>query len=78
MDINLQSIFTYLDEKFAEVDAQFKEIKETLNVHSTALTNLSHLTKTIHEELTVNHKKIQRLEEWAKLVADKVGIPIPF
>lgn len=36
------------------------------------------MVKGFEEEMIVNRKRIERLEEWAKQVSQKTGIPIPF
>jgi len=54
------------------------EVRGELGDIKTSIDNLSAQVKKYHEEMLVSGHCIDRLEEWAKAVGDKVGYPITF
>jgi uncharacterized coiled-coil DUF342 family protein len=74
-DINFQPIFDYIDESSAKLK---EDLRIDLTDVKTSIANLSAQVKKYHEEMLVSGHRIDRLEEWAKTVGEKVGLPISF
>lgn len=77
-DTNFQPIFDYLDTHLGGVKSEIKELRQDVNMVQTSITNLSAQVKQYHEEMLVSGHRIDRLEDWAKQVGQKVGVPISF
>jgi len=78
-DTNFQPIFDYIDESNKKQKEEIlNEIKIDITDVKTAVANLSSQVKKYHEEMLVSGHRIDRLEEWAKTVGEKVGVPIAF
>ncbi len=76
-DINLKPVFDYLDEMKAEMQSEFKNVKEDIRVLQVSVDNLTKMVKDFRDEHIVLHRRLEVLEKWAKEVSDKVGIPLP-
>jgi uncharacterized coiled-coil DUF342 family protein len=78
-DINFQPIFDYIDESNAKLKEEIlTEVRSELRDVKTAVANLSGQVKQYHEEMLVSGHRIDRLEDWAKIVGEKIGVPITF
>ena len=53
-------------------------IKSDVSDLKTGVANLSAQVQKYHEEMLVAGHRIERLESWAKMVGEKVGVPISF
>lgn len=78
-DTNFQPIFDYIDQSNKQLKEDIlSEVREEIRDVKTSVANLSAQVKKYHEEMLVSGHRIDRLEEWAKSVGEKVGIPIAF
>lgn len=81
--INFQPIFSYIDEANKQLKEDLKEeimteVRAELKDVKTAVANLSHQVQKYHEEMLVSGHRLDRLEDWAVQVGQKVGVPIVF
>lgn len=67
-------LFTYLDEKFKNIDEQFIEQKELFAPLQTSVDNYSKKTDTYHQELAVYKHKVNSMEDWIKKASVKLGV----
>lgn len=44
----------------------------------TSVDSLAKMVKDFHEEMIVTRKLLDLLEQWARKVSEKIGIPLPF
>lgn len=77
-DTNFQPIFDYIDQAISPLKDDIATIKVDLADVKTSVANLSAQVKKYHEEMLVSGHRIDRLEEWATQVGNKVGVPIAF
>ncbi len=82
-DTNFQPIFDYIDQNSQKLKTELKEeilseVRNEIGDLKTSIANLSVQVKNYHEEMLVSGHRIDRLEEWAKQVGNKVGVPIVF
>ncbi len=82
-DTNFQPIFDYIDKTNEQLKEDLKqeimvEVRSELGGIKTAVANLSNQVKSYHEEMLVSGHRIDRLEDWAVQVGQKVGVPIVF
>jgi uncharacterized coiled-coil DUF342 family protein len=82
-DINFQPIFDYIDQNNQVLEDEIMGkvrtvLQEELGDIKTSITNLSAQVKQYHEEMLVSGHRIDRLEDWAKQVGQKIGVPITF
>jgi len=75
---DLKPLFEYLDEFRSEVNTRFDKLEGKVDSLQTAVDNLALMVKGFQEEMIANRRRIDILEEWAKKVAEKTGIPLPF
>lgn len=83
MTQDFKPIFDYLDEMKAELKADIKteiiaELSPKIDKLQTSVDNLTYMVKGFQEEMIVNRHRIDRLEQWARQVSEKTGIPLPF
>lgn len=76
--INFQPIFSYIDDSLNPLKADIAQVKSDMADVKTAVANLSHQVQKYHEEMLVSGHRLDRLEEWAVQVGQKVGVPIVF
>lgn len=74
----LKPLFDYMDEKFAQIDERFDRVEKKVDALQQAVDALRKEVKDFSDEHIVLYRKIEVLEEWAKKVSEKVGIPLPF
>lgn len=77
----VKPIFAYIDESNKQLKQDLKEelvTKDDFREVKTSIANLSSQVKQYHEEMMVSGHRLERLEKWAEMVGDKVGIPIVF
>ncbi|PIR96595.1 MAG: hypothetical protein COT92_00175 [Candidatus Doudnabacteria bacterium CG10_big_fil_rev_8_21_14_0_10_42_18] len=77
---DVTKLTTVLKEHFydkAQIDGRFDKIEQKIDKLLTAVDNLTHTVKGFQEEMIANRNRIDKLEAWAKMVSDKVGIPLP-
>lgn len=78
-DINFQPIFDYIDESNKALKEDLlMEVRGEMRDVKSAIANLSAQVKKYHEEMLVSGHRLDRLEEWAKAVGQKIGLPISF
>ncbi len=78
-DSNFQPIFDYIDQSNKTLKEEIlTEVRIELGDIKTSIANLSAQVKQYHEEMLVSGHRIDRLEDWAKQVGQKVGVPISF
>lgn len=78
-DINFQPVFDYIDEAKKEIKEDVRvELRAELRDVKTSISNLSSQVKKYCEEMLVSGHRIDRLEQWAEQVGNKVGVPIAF
>ena len=78
-DVNFQPVFDYIDQAKNEIKEDIlTEVKAELGDVKTSIANLSSQVQKYHEEMLVSGHRIDRLEDWAKVVGEKVGVPISF
>lgn len=78
-DINFQPIFDYIDQNNQVLKEEIMvEVRSELRGMKTNITNLVTEVKNIKDQLIISNHRTTRLEDWAKPVGDKVGIPIEF
>ncbi len=75
---NFQPLFEYLDEMKADIDTRFNKLEQKVDSITSTLDYLCKTVKGFEQEMIVNRHRIERLEDWAKQVSAKTGIPIPF
>ena len=79
MDIKeLQPVFEYMDKKFAEVDERFDKLEKKVDTLQSAVDALTKEVRDFRDEHIVLYRKVEVLEQWAKQVSAKVGIPLPY
>lgn len=82
-EINFQPIFDYIDESAKNLEERLvKKIENTIQFEvrdvKASIANLSFQVKKYHEEMLGTGHRIDRLEDWAKIVGEKVGVPVKF
>lgn len=77
-DINFQPIFDYIDQAITPLREDIAALQSDMTDLKGSVANLSAQVKKYHEEMLVSGHRIDRLEEWAKQVGSKVGVPIAF
>lgn len=82
-DTNFQPIFDYIDQSNQRQKEELQEfvvsqVSAELSDIKTAIANLSGQVKKYHEEMLVSGHRLDRLEDWAVQVGQKVGVPIVF
>ena len=77
-DINLQSVFEYLDTMKAELKADILHVDAKVDTVQTSVDGLTKMVKDFQDEYIVMRKRLEVLEAWAKKVSEKVDIPLPF
>lgn len=78
MNREFKPIFEYLDKMKAELKGDILDLKEDMTIVKSGLSSVLASIKGFEEEMIVNRHRIDRLEEWARKVSAKTGIPIPF
>ena len=79
MSQDFKPIFDYLDDMKAELKADIvAELTPKFDKLQTSIDGLARMVKGFEEELIVNRHRIERIEEWAKQVSQKLGIPVNF
>lgn len=78
MSQDLKPILDYLDAMKAELKADIQAVKTVVDSHTVVLDMLCKEIKGFKEEMIVNRHRIDRLEEWARQVSVKTGVPLPF
>jgi hypothetical protein len=63
-------------EELAEIKADLADMKITLSSHTASLDKLLTAKKNKADEKTVSADRFDRLENWAQLVSQKVGIEL--
>ena len=77
-EINFQPVFDYIDQSISPLKEDILSLKNDMGDVKTSLANLSAQVKKYHEEMLVSGHRVDRLEEWAQRVGQKVGVPIVF
>ena len=65
-----------LVEDFHEVPATLKAIQQTLSSHTTLLDGLATDVKKVLDEKTLAAARFDRLEKWAQLAGEKIGVKL--
>ena len=73
---NFQPIFDHIDTSIAPLKDDIAEIKADLRMVKTNLANLAGKVDTLTKEVAISNHRVKRLEDWAKPVGKKVGIPM--
>ena len=81
LDAKLQPIKTGMahlatSEELAEIKTDLAGMKTTLASHTTSLDKLLTAKKNKADEITVSADRFDRLENWAQLVGQKLGIEL--
>ena len=71
-----KKIFYTREEAVSKQD--FLKLEETFRSLQTSVDNLAHRFEKYYEEQKVLLHRVERLEEWAKKVAGKFGLELPF
>ena len=61
-----------------ETDKKFNEIKEMFSDLQTAVDAYAKKADAYFQEMVVLNHRISRLEEWAKQIANKIGIKLEY
>ena len=75
-DITLKAIEQLLDAKLEPINTRLGAIEETLSEHTSALDSLAKDVKTLLDEKTVTAHRVERIEHWARVVGEKLGIKL--
>ncbi len=75
---DLKPVFDYLDDFKAEVSGRFDSLENQVHQLQTSVDGLAKWFENYRDEHIVLYRKAEILEEWAKKVAAKTGIPLPF
>ncbi len=81
---DFSELITYLDEKFSNIDRQLGDLKENkadkIDVQNlmTAVDRYAEKADAYFQEMLMLSQKIDRHEKWLHLVADKLGIKLPY
>ena len=67
---------TVLREELDPIHADLAEIKNTLEVHTRALDTLLKEVNTKADEKVVSAERVSRLEKWAVLAGEKIGVKL--
>ena len=80
MDIvkDLKPFFDHFDERFDELKVEIGSLRNDVRTLQTSVDGLAKMVKDYRDEHIVLYRKVEVLEEWAKKVAEKTGIPLPF
>jgi hypothetical protein len=73
-NVTLEGIASLLKEELKPINARLESIEATQAKHTTNLANLATDVKKVLDEKTVSAKRFDRLEQWAQLVCEKLGI----
>lgn len=73
----LQPVLDYLDNFKTEVNQRFNVLENKVDDLQTSVDSLAKMVKDFHEEMIVTRKRLDILEDWAKKVSEKIGIPLP-
>lgn len=76
-DTNLEPLFDYMDEKFSHVENRFDAIEAKVDTLQVSTDNLTKIVKDFQDEHILLRRKVEVLENWAREVSKKVGIPLP-
>ena len=58
--------------------SDFEDLKGDLRTLQTSVDNLAKMVKDYRDEHIIIHRRLEVLEQWAKQVAAKLGISLPF
>ena len=70
-------LFQYLDEQFGVVKTEISTVKAGVQTLQTSVDGLTKLVRDFQDEHILLRRKVELLENWAKEVSKKVGIPLP-
>ena len=81
--ITLEAIENLLDVKLEEkleqkLEQKLQPIRQTLGEHSVMLDLIARSVKNLEEGLSVTNSRVDRLENWAGKVGNKVKIKLEF
>jgi hypothetical protein len=74
MRYNLKSLFTYLDERFDDLEAKVASVDEKFSDLSTSTEHMVISTKSNSDELKITNHRLNSIEEWIRYAASKIGI----
>ncbi len=74
---DLKTIFDYFDQQHREYKIDLARVEQKVDTLTTAVDNLAKLVKDFRDEHIVLHRRLEVLEDWAKKVSERVGIPLP-
>lgn len=77
-DKSMQGLFDYVETNLKPINERFDKIEATLEVHTRALDRLLKDMENRETEKLVFVHRMERIENWAKQVAEKTGIKIEF
>ncbi|TSA46029.1 hypothetical protein D4R52_01360 [bacterium] len=79
MNNDFSELIKYLDQKFAAIESilEQKADKDDVRVLTTSIDSVLKRLDTLNTEFLSIINKVNRLEAWIKMVAEKTGIKLP-
>lgn len=78
MKEDFSELITYLDEKFVGIDKRFDKVEKDFVQLQTAVDKYAEKADAYFQEMLMLSQKVDRHEKWLHLVADKLGIKLPY
>lgn len=78
MEKDLSELVQYLDERFNKVEGDLRELKEGFVTLQTSVDRYAEKADTYFQEMIMMAQKIDRHEKWFQIMADKLGIKLPY
>ncbi|OGX06993.1 MAG: hypothetical protein A2Z88_00635 [Omnitrophica WOR_2 bacterium GWA2_47_8] len=74
---DLKAIFDYFDGQHIEYKRDATRLEQKVDTLINSVDGLAKLVKDYQDEHMVLHRRLEKLEAWAKRVSERVGIPLP-
>lgn len=78
MNQDFSELIEYLDGKFNRVEGEIRDLKEGFVTLQTSVDEYAKKADVYFQEMTMMAQKIDRHEKWFQLVAEKLGIKLPY
>jgi hypothetical protein len=83
MEVTMESLEQLLDTKLEPINTKLAAVEETLSHHTSVLHShtsildaLSKDVKTLLDDKTVTAHRVERIEQWAQPVGEKLGVKL--
>lgn len=76
MPQDFQPLFKYFDGKFSELKSDISRLEKKTDTLQTSVDGFAKSSKKTEDGLLVQTRRVDKLEEWAKPIGEKLKIPL--